>query len=523
MQSVSDAFSVEEVDTTRKIAQSVQVAWKKDFRSGITFFTIGVSSIGGNDIIPGPAGVVSAWNKYRYQDESTRVISISYERELNEPVGGLVKTLADVKLDNTSGRYTPRYAGGNSELFTVADKPRRPMIINAGFNMSGTDIMLPQFVGVTTKPALIDMREKTATLQGADFIDYLQNRYVDTEVMFTSQRSDVVIKNILTNNGFGTAQYELDTGIQVIPFGLFEKGTRFSDIIHDIVQAENGNFYQDEEGVLRFENRQHYSGFPYFNVQRIISTAQVLEQSNPDTDQIINVVEVNGGVIQKQPEGIIAKLINLNNYPIPAGGSTSVFVEFPDPALTVTSPSASGVASYYKANTLSDGTGTDLTSSILLTRLDKFAKAAKLTFSNSSSSIAYLSELVITGRYAKKVRDLYYRTQDDSSVTAYEERPYSITNDYIQDDFWAQSLAQMVLNDYSNANSIQTIKIRAIPELQMGDLISWQGHYWRIFGIKTEMNADSGFTQELKILQRTIVTYFRIGISTIGGSDKIAP
>lgn len=135
----------------------------------------------------------------------------------------------------------------------------------------------------------------------------------------------------------------------------------------------------------------------------------------------------------------------------------------------------------------------------------------------------YLTQLQITGRPAKVYDDIYYRQEDDSSVTAYEERPYIIENDYIQSGSWAESFAQMVLNDYAEPENLQEITIRAIPELQMGDLISWQGRYWRIFGIKSRIDKSIGFVQDLSMLQRTITTYFRIGISTIGGADKIAP
>jgi hypothetical protein len=81
----------------------------------------------------------------------------------------------------------------------------------------------------------------------------------------------------------------------------------------------------------------------------------------------------------------------------------------------------------------------------------------------------------------------------------------------------------MILNDFASPENLQKIVIKAIPELQMGDLISWQGRYWRIYDIKTTLDPSAGFIQELMLLQRTITTYFRIGISTIGGSDQIAP
>lgn len=173
MYSVSDAFSVEEADLMRRISHSAQVSWKKDLLPSITFFTIGVSAIGGNDIIAGTAGV-SDFNQYVFEDESDYITYMGWERELNEPIGGLTKALAEFKVDNTSGRYTPRYAGGMSAIFTSVSDPRRPINLQAGFHYDGIDHNIPQFVGLTTKPPVIDTRSRTASFQAEDFIGYLQ-------------------------------------------------------------------------------------------------------------------------------------------------------------------------------------------------------------------------------------------------------------------------------------------------------------------------------------------------------------
>ena len=90
-QTVDAAFTAEERDTTRKIVGSLKVAWKKQYRSTITFFTIGTSSIGGFDVIPYSGATYSDWNRYYYFDESTRLTGLSYERELQVPVGGVAK------------------------------------------------------------------------------------------------------------------------------------------------------------------------------------------------------------------------------------------------------------------------------------------------------------------------------------------------------------------------------------------------------------------------------------------------
>lgn len=512
MLGVPTGFTAEEKDEVRNIVGSAQVSWKKQLNSSARLFTIGVSTIGGNDMIASAGEVTSDWNNYYYFDESDQLLGMNYERKLQEPIGGISQAVAEVELDNITGRYTPRYMGGSGELFT-AMLPRRPIILNAGFNYNGIDQMIPQFVGITTKNPETSIRERQTRLEAADFVNYLSNKFVDNESMFTSLRSDQVIENILSGLGFATAQYDLDTGINLIPFGIFKKGQKFSDIINQIAQAEYGHFYQDEEGRLRFENRQHWDSSPYTDVQRVISTSMVIDAKAPNLDHIINVVEVKAKPRAKQPNQLVWKLSS--SIEVPASSTITQFIEFDDPMLSVDAP-------VFVGNTQSDGNGTDATSSLNV-GIYAFTTSAKLTITNSSSSPVFITAMTLYGRPAKVYTDIYYRQEDDSSVTAYEERPYVIENDYIQSESWAESFAQMVLNDYAEPENLQEITIRAIPELQMGDLISWQGRYWRIFGIKSRIDKSIGFVQDLTMLQRTITSYFRIGISTIGGTDSIAP
>lgn len=514
MQTVSAAFTAEEKDTVRKIVQNLQVSWKRQSTIGNRTFTIGVSTIGGNDIIGINPGAIGSPGNYKYFDESAYVMALSWERGLNMPTGGLVKALAEIQLDNTSGRFTPRYMGGNSELFTSAALPRRPVIINAGFDLP-PELKIPQFAGITTQAPEIDMRNRMVRLRAADYVDFFQNKYLDQEVMFTGLRTDQVLSTLFGRLGMNTAQYDLDTGINIIPFGLFDKGTRYADIVHKLVEAENGHLYQDESGIFKFENRQHWDSSPYTQIQKLILTGQVLNAESPDADHLVNVVEIKSQVRAKQPNQLVFSL----SAPVslPANSDTDIFIDFENPMLSIDSPN------FITANTQTDGNGVDITNSVTLKSITKFARSAKIVYSNNSSQTGFLTALTIYGRPAKVTTDIYTRLKDDSSVTAYQERTLSINNPYIQSESWAASYGQMILNDFSNIENLQTITIRAIPELQLGDLISWQGRYWRVFDIKTSLDPSAGFIQTLTLLQRTITSYFRIGISTIGSTDRIAP
>lgn len=513
MQTVTTAFSAEERDLIRSIAHNFQVSWKKQTTLGNRTFTIGVSLIGGNDVIGINPGAVGSPGNYKYFDESQYVTSLGWDRGLTMPLGGLAKGMAEATLDNTSGRFTPRFMGGNSELYTAV-LPRRPAIINAGFNVGGVDITIPQFAGTFSKQPSVNIRSGEVGISMADYIDFFQNKYLDVDIMFTSQRTDQVLESAFQTLGFSTAQYSLDQGLTTIPFGLFEKGTKFSDLVHQVVEAENGNVYQDESGIVRFENRQHWDTAPYDSVVKVISTAQVLSQEVPNTDHIINVVEVKTDILEKQPTDQLFKLGS--PVPLNATGATELFVSFENPVVFL------DAVQFYVANSAADESGSDITSNITVSRTDKFARSVKITFNNSGAA-GYLTQLTLYGREVRKTSDLYVRTKNDSSVTAYEEQPITINNPYIQNKFWAESLAGLLVEEFGEPENIQKITVRAMPSLQLGDLVSWQGHYWRIYDMKSRLSKSEGFTTELTMLQRQSRTYFRIGISTIGGTDRIAP
>lgn len=520
MLDVTDAFTAEEIDATRSIAHNLLVSWKKESGLANRTFTIGVSAIGGSDVIGINPGAIGSPGNYRYFDESDYALSLAWEQGLHMPTGGMRKGLAEGVLENTSGRFTPYYMGGDSELFT-AILSRRPFIINAGFDTDGVDITVPQFSGIFTRQPEVDLRNSRLRFVGSDYTDFFYNRHLDQDSMWTSLRTDVVMENHLVSMGLSTAQYELDAGINVIPFGHYPVGTKYSTIFHELSEAENGHFYQDEEGKFRFENRYHWDSSPHNSVSRIIYTAQVIDAEVLDEDHIINVVEVKSEEFSKQPFQVIM------NYNLPieiaAGAEKEVFFEYDDFILQLTTPTVGGADSYYLADTVGDGTGTDVTSSIQLRSISNFAKSSKIVFKNNTSAIAYVYKVVISGRPVKAIHDIYVRLQDDSSVTAFEERPLLMENKFIQNQDWAQSYAQMILNDYAEPENLQKITIRALPSLQLGDLVSWQGRYWRIFEKKLKLDPSEGFLQELLMVQRQIVSYFRIGVSTIGGSDKIAP
>ena len=435
-------------------------------------------------------------------------MGLNWERELNMPVGGLSRAFADAEIDNTSGRFLPDYMRGTSELLT-AILPRRPIIIGAGFEVSGVDETVPVFSGLLKRSPKVNVSNRQINLEAEDYVGFFDNHYVDRESIFTGVTTDQLLETIFQSSGMTTAQYDLDVGLNNIPFTILEDGAKFADVINELAIAENGQIFQDEVGVFHFWNRQHLTIAPYNQVQRILATSQVLDSESPNEDHIINVVEVSGSIWEKRAAQTIFSL----TQPVSMleGINFEVFATLDDPVLQVTSQTVAG-------NTLEDGSGSAITVTVVSRTV--FSQSVKYVLSAPTNG--FLTQLDITGRSAVSNEDLYVRTADSSSVTAYEERPLAINNRYVQDRSWADSLSQLILNSYSEPQNIQKITIRAIPELQLGDLVSWQSKNWRIYGIRGKLDPSAGFLQDLILLKPDLQTYFTIGISDIGGDAAIS-
>lgn len=537
MQSVNAAFTAEAKDRTRLPKHALNVSWKKATNTANRTFTIGVSAIGGSDLIDLEASGFGSPSDYRYDDESDYATRLEWERQLSLPLGGISKAGGEFALDNNSQRFTPDYMGGSSALFTAVGLPRRPFVINAGFKVNGVDTMLPQFSGLTAKPPSIDISNRVLSTYGFDFLDFLSSKKVESTGVFTGVTTDYVMEQLFLDAGITTSQYDFEQGANTIPFVYFESGDSMGGIIDELVQAELGHFFQDEEGIYHFWNRYHWNVSPYNQIQHILMTSQVINQEiNPQErlDSIINSVQVRGDYLQKYYDATgsyatvyyydVSDLDNLSEVPlIHPSGNTEIWIEFDDPILEL-DPQIN-----WFVNTMRDNEGDYIGSvglpalPVQLAKVDLFSKTAKLTFSNSSGDSGYLTYLEMFGRLVDTISSISVTRTDSASMTAYEERSITVENRFIQNTQWAELIADYILQFNAQPLDIQKLTIRALPQLQMGDLISYGGRELRILGIRGSFQASSGFIQELLVSPSNFSAndFFTIGVSTIGGEDTL--
>lgn len=524
MQTVSAAFTARAQAAMRKISFAVLISFAKNFDADIDFFTIGTSTIGGTDILKGDGSVLQEWDQYDYTDYSERVLAVEVNREAELPTTPITLATADIVMDNHDDIFTPGNENSPLAGLLVA---RRPVRISLGF--SGENI--PKFVGLTIGKPAIDEKAKTATFHCQDFLKSIMNISLDEEVMYQDMRTDEIISALLQSAGLTTSQFDLDTGGIIIPFAYFKKGSKLGDALHDVAEAELGNIYMAENGQIRFEARQNWidksSSYTY-------TKENVLERHSISTDTVINVVEVYSRAREVQAKQSLWQ--NGSAIAIKAGETIEVFADFKDDYgdLPVTSvddpdPITAATTSLYSANTDTDGSGDDITAFIDLDATSLFSTAFKMTFTNSGSTDGYITSLELFGTPAKVINDIYERVVDSASVgvkDGYEEHPHEIKNDLIQDKTAAHTIGQMIIEDRAEDDDQQKLIVKSVPQQQVGDLVTYDDENATETYFVTRVNDilnGSGYRQVLQLSKRTIEVYFRIGISTIGGTDAIGP
>ena len=459
---------------------------------------VGSSLVGGFDVIQGlgKPGINEA-DSFSYFDETDRVIRLEYERHLIEPLGGTSIAMADVVLDNTDLRFTPDH---NSTIGTAL-KTNRPFKMFIGFQVQGQIKTIPIIEGLTLQPKE-DKIKRTVSISVNDFMKSLNEKPQETTI-YTDQRSDEIIEDILSRAGVGSNSYALDQGFNTVGFAWFEKGQTAGDRIRKLCEAEEATFYQDEMGILRFENRDKYSQAPYNTYCWTIEPDDILEWEQEVNSEIINRVIVMGaprsvkGEVEVWRDGVEEEIDG-------NGGTLTIWAQFEDPVSGLTSPVDT---TDFEAFTGAGGSGSDITEDVEFV-LTSFTKTAKLVITNNNASKAYLYSLRLRGTPATVDYEISEVYEDDSSVEEYNEHQKEIDNEFIDKRVFARNMAKNIVLRHKDPIGVLKLKVRGIPQLQLRDQVRVKDNdmstytNYRVIGIQGVFEPGS-FTQMLVLREVT--------------------
>ncbi len=502
MQFVSTTFHANSLATRRNITHYAKVAWTRSYDPSIAFAVVGQSTVNGPDIIKGDSSqFITEADKFYYFNESDYAVQIEYERFIDEPLGGLSMAMGDLVLDNTSKRFTYGY-DGTIGTFII---PQRVVRLGIGFE----NTTLPVFEGVS-KEVKENRSRRELYLHCRDYIDTFMGYSMDSQ-MYVNNRSDEIIEAILLAVGFNPEQYVLDIGLNTVGFAWFDAGTKAADAIKEICEAEEGNFYQDETGILRFENREHYTWDPHLGIQITLTTEDIIEMEY-DYSSVVNRCTVYANPREVQDEQVVWSQDSA--IEIPANDQITVWAEYKYFPTGENNPCSSAVepveGSDFTTNTLSSGMGDDMSAYVDLIEFYAFAESAKMVFRNTNPTwSAYFTKLQVRGTPAIVTNTIKEVYEDSASVLLYGQQNLEIDNNYIDDADYAHFLTRRIVEKYANPLKRVVIKIKGIPHLQLKDKIAVtdsdtdETKVYRLMKIRAVMNESEGFIQELTLREIT--------------------
>lgn len=513
----------------RPLDYRVNVSFTKTRNSEIDWFILDQSELDGGDLLADDdTRPIQLWDAYDYQDISDRLISMNIERSIEFPYN-VQSAIADFSLNNYDGYLSVAGAGGVSPIASYI-LPKRPCRLYLGFKAGG---VVPQFVGLTQKiPQYDGFDNERANFTALDFLSEIGDMTLQSMVMLKDARTDEVIAEILKQFGLTEQMFDLDAGLNTIPFVYFEPGKNAGNALRELVQAENGALWLDENGIIRFEPRTAFIGsvpLMTFDADNIIDITPSRESEIVNdifiSTEVRKVLDVQPVFTDDNSNGYTSSASE-DNYRVPANGTKEIWLNFDDPVWTANDLVLNGSAddSNYRVVDLS---GTLVTSGITATGT-LFATSYKLELTNTNGYPVSVSYLELWGEPAKMIggQPLEYEAKDTDSTAAYGTMRLEITDNRCFGSLDnARSFALDILKKYASYNNRITLSVKGDPSLQINDLVSIDytnyGGDYVVTGMAHKL-SDAKLETTLTLLKTQIYLPFILDQSVLDGTDVLS-
>lgn len=529
MNTVSEKFNEIASGPIRPLDWQVGISWSKQRDPDTSWFTLDQSHLNGNDILAdNDNNPIQMWGTYEYAMLRDRITEISVSRSVEFPYN-VQSAICDVSLNNYDGYFS---IDDDNSPISPNILPARPMRTYLGFRSGG---LTPVFVGTTQNiPTYTGRNDSTAQLTAMDFLSTIGDLSLRQMIMMRNARTDQVIAAILKQFGLSEGMFKLEKGINVIPFVFFDSDKNAGNALRELVQAENGAMWIDEQGIIRFAPRTSTIGVKSVMIYNPDSIISVTPSYNSG---IINRVYVESDVREVQDFQEVFSVDNSNGYQssaaddsyrLSSNGTTNIWINFDDPIWTAnTAPVLNG------QDTNSNFTAVDLSGNKISSKITVtgtlFAKSLKLSFTNTNGFPVSINYLQIWGEPAKVKGEsptIKYTAEDEESIEKFGLHELSITdNNCFGNQQNIDAFATDVLNRYASYSPSLELEIKGNPALQLQDVITLSGtNYdgdWMIKSI-SHILAPDRLTTRLTVVRHKVVEAFILDRSILNGPDVLS-
>lgn len=354
-------------------------------------------------------------------------------------------------LRNNDGRYDPYNTEG--PLYgDILPGRRFRLSVYDEFNLALRPMM---------KGRLDDIRPTyTATddvkISGSSGIKQMKAKEVRTEV-FTAIRYDDAILELVSDWEDG---YDIDTTVsEAMPY-WWASGRSLFDEVNDVTNAALGMFCIAEDGKATYKSRVSADA-PLFT----ITGGEIDLNYGIRLPMLWEVVKNRIRVyVRNRTQQSNVELWRLaETVFIPAGGSKTIWAQFSftgeqGVALSVTAPS---VTTDYTANSLANGTGTNLSSDMSIV-MTPFSTAAKLIVTNVGLTGFYITLFKLRGVALVADKYTYAEDTDEESIAEFGDFLLEIKTDWLQDINAATNEVSILLARLSNVRKFPRLKLKPL-------------------------------------------------------------
>ena len=421
--------------------------------------------------------VLVDWNNdgdydHAQSDITDDVIELSWSRGrdyASQLSGNSISGKLSATLYNNGGKYSP---SNTSSPITGKIEPAIRIQVRAGtgsfpYTFPVVFNETKHFVGrleeIRPEPSAVGNKRAKLTAYGS--LGFLNNYKVSLATQLT-KRTDEAITAILDDAGWSATERTLATG-QTTFTRFWVDSTKTIDALRIPEETEGGFVKESKEGKIVFESRHTRLAGDYITSQATFSDASgasVSFKRISQTDPLATIVNhAQAKTKSYTTAGSATVLWTLGEIgtdsPVLAPNEVRTFeAEYPNPesdndAVEVNAWTTPASTTDYLGNTASDGSGTNMTSSLSVAN-EKIAQRMIITITNTSTSTSvYLTKLQARGT-AVTQKTTTVRQKDTTSITKYGERKFVAETEFIPNSTEAQRWCEFQLSIYATPVNI---------------------------------------------------------------------
>lgn len=434
-----------------------------------------------------------------FTNVTSDVVRFNIERKLSDLFHPLAPSNATVQFLNDGGKFSPQNSSSPYYPNLISQKKLR---IKATHGTS----LYPLFLGWIDEYQINpDPADRTTVVEARDSITRFDASTVTTSFFANTNPASfftVVMSQSLVNS------FAADSIFDTIAFA-WTRDISARSVVQDILDFGYYKLFQDGAGTVQLKNR-------YYTLGELSSVASLTEFFGfnylQNENQIINLAKLSG-----QPRKIstttntVAWLQEIIS--IQASSATGFWLTYVDPVeVTVPTPATSLVtplsSADYRANTSSDGSGTDRTSTTSPS-VTFFGETAVCSLFNGSADTIYLTKFQLRGNSAQLQPSLSYETKDTSSQNVYGKHAFFQTNNYWSERNFIKDYAdELILERKEEIPQLSiTLKNDFTPIFvaELGSALSVQepltgvDSKWSIVSLTHDVTLQSGLEHTLRV------------------------